>query len=193
MRPVIVLPIFFAVFCILFGNYFLYSGTNQKIERYKENPPFRIEDVTGSTGLSFLLDKNPSTVWRKIQNSQGDFDFFLEMQLSHVWDGKKFQPRKFTALVIDACPAETIPAFHLRFLLRESINVDKELRMPKDEVAFFYHFQETGKKQISIPLNKLPTFSVENNYPNNIFILTPEFKLDRETGCLAEVRLLENL
>ncbi|WP_244934755.1 hypothetical protein [Leptospira jelokensis] len=171
----------------------MYSGTNQKIERYKENPPFRIEDVTASTGLSFLLDKNPSTVWRKIRNSPVDFDFFLEMQLSHAWDGKVFQPRKFESLSVEACPNDTIPPFTLRFLLRESINVDKELRMPKDMVSFVHSFQEKGKHQISIPLDKLPKFQIETEYPKNIYILTPEFKLNGETGCLAEVKLKEVL
>ncbi|EOQ88671.1 hypothetical protein LEP1GSC202_2711 [Leptospira yanagawae serovar Saopaulo str. Sao Paulo = ATCC 700523] len=193
MRPVIVFPILFCVVCILFGNYFLYSGTNKKINRYKENPPFRIEDVTASTGLSFLLDKNPSTVWRKIRNSPVDFDFFLELHLSHVWDGNAFQPRKFESLMVEACPNDFIPPFTLRFLLRESINVDKELRMPKDIVSFVYSFQEKGKHQIFIPLNKLPKFQIESEYPKNIYILTPEFKLDAETGCLAEVSLKEVL
>ncbi|XDD45760.1 hypothetical protein AB3N60_13725 [Leptospira sp. WS39.C2] len=193
MRPVIVFPILFAIGSVLYGNYFLFSGTNEKIERYKNNPPFRIEDATASIGLSLLLDKNPSTVWRKIRNSQGEFDFFLEMQLSHVWDGLVFQPRKFSSLEIKACPGESIPAFTLRFLLRESINVDKELRMPKDVISFVHTFKEKGQKQISIPLNKLPKFQIEKSYPNNIFILTPEFKLEQETGCLSEVTLEETL
>ena len=193
MRPVIVLPIFFALVFVLFGNYFLFSGTNKKIESYKENPPFRIEDATASTGLSHLLDKNPSTVWRKIRNSQVDFDFFLEMQLSHAWDGNGFQPRKFESLVIESCPGETVPPFRLRFLLRESINVDKELRMPKDQMVFLFQSKEIGKKQISIPLNQLPKFQKENEYPNNIFILTPEFKIETETGCIADVTLKEVL
>lgn len=193
MRPVIVLPIFFALVLVLFGNYFLFSGTNKKIERYKENPPFRIEDATASTGLSHLLDKNPSTVWRKIRNSQVDFDFFLEMQLSHVWDGNLFKPRKFESLLIEACPGETIPPFTLRFLLRESINVDKELRMPEDKISFVFQSKELGKKQISIPLDQLPHFQKETEYPKNIYILTPEFKIQSETGCLAEVKLKEVL
>lgn len=193
MRPVIVIPIFSAIVLVLFGNYFLISGTNKKIEGYKENPPFRIEDATASNGLSLLLDKNPSTVWRKIRNSPLDFDFFLEMKLSHVWDGEVFQPRTFQSLDVEACPGETIPPFTLRFLLRESINVDKELRMPKDKIAFVYPFQEKGKKQISIPLDKLPKFRMERDYPNQIFILTPEFKIESQNGCLAEVTLKEKL
>ncbi|TGL18091.1 hypothetical protein EHQ42_07890 [Leptospira levettii] len=193
MRPVIVIPIFSAIVFVLFGNYYLVSGTNKKIEGYKENPPFRIEDATASNGLSLLLDKNPSTVWRKIRNSPLDFDFFLEMKLSHVWDGEVFQPRTFQSLEVKACPGETIPPFTLRFLLRESINVDKELRMPKDKIAFVYPFQEKGIKQISIPLDKLPKFQIEKDYPNQIFILTPEFKIESQNGCLAEVTLKEKL
>lgn len=193
MRPVIVIPIFLAVVFVLFGNYFLFSGTKKNIMRYQENPPFRIEDATASTGLSQLLDKNPTTVWRKIRNSPLDFDFFLEMHLTHFWDGDVFQPRTFSNLEIEACPGETIPRFTLRFLLRESINVDKELRMPKDELAFTFSFQEKGKKQISIPLNQLPKFKIEKEYPKNIYILTPEFKIESEFGCLAEVSLKEIL
>lgn len=191
MRSVIVLPILFAISLVLFGNYYLFSGTKKSIERYKENPPFRIEDVTGSGGIHYLLDKDKNTVWRKKQNAKEDFDFFLEMKLSHFWGGSIFLPRRFQDLTVYACSGETLPAFQMRFLLRESINVDKELRMPKDELTFVYRFEEKNKSQVSIPLLKLPKFQKETNYPKNIYILTPEFKILSSEGCLSEVELKE--
>ncbi|MBM9546554.1 hypothetical protein JWG40_05965 [Leptospira sp. 201903074] len=191
MRSVIVLPILFAISLVLFGNYYLFSGTKKSIERYKENPPFRIEDVTGSGGLHLILDKDKGTVWRKKQNAKEDFDFFLEMKLSHFWDGTQFLPRQFQNLIVFACPGEKLPAFQMRFLLRESINVDKELRMPKDELTFVYLFEEKNKSEVSIPLSKLPRFQKETTYPKNIHILTPEFKILSTEGCLAEVELKE--
>ncbi|PJZ83902.1 hypothetical protein [Leptospira harrisiae] len=191
MRPVIVLPVFFAISLVLFGNYYLFSGTKKNIRQYNENPPFRIEDTTGSGGIHFLLDKDKNTVWRKKQNGKEEFDFFLEMKLSHFWDGVEFSPRKFENLNVFACPGETLPTFQIRFLLRESINVDKELRMPKDQLTFVYRFEEKNKSKISIPLSKLPQFQNEKNYPKNIYILTPEFKLLSKEGCIAEVELEE--
>lgn len=193
MRPVIVLPIFFAISLVLLGNYYLFSGTKKSINRYKENPPFRIEDTTGSGGIHFLLDKDTNTVWRKKQQAKEDFDFFLEMKLSHFWDGTRFLPRQFQNLIVFACPGENLPAFQIRFLLRESINVDKELRMPKDQLAFVYRFAEKNQSKISISLSKLPKFKKESNYPENIHILTPEFKLDSGEGCISEVELEEVL
>lgn len=191
MRPAIVLPIFFAISLVLFGNYYLFSGTKKNISRYNENPPFRIEDTTGSGGIHLLLDKNTNTVWRKKQNGKEDFDFFLELKLSHFWDGAEFSPRQFKNLNVIACPGETLPTFQMRFLLRESINVDKELRMPKDQLAFVYLFEEKNKSVISISLSKLPKFQKEKKYPENIHILTPEFKLLTKEGCIAEVELEE--
>ncbi len=191
MRPAIFLPITVAIFLVLFGNYYLFSGTKKSINQYKENPPFRIEDNTGSGGIHLLLDKDTKTVWRKKQNGNGDFDFFLEMKLSHFWDGSLFSPREFKNLNVYACPGESLPTFEIRFLLRESINVDKELRMPKDELTFIFRFEEKNKTMVSIPLSKLPKFQKETNYPKNIHILTPEFKLFASEGCLSEVQLEE--
>ncbi|EOQ98492.1 hypothetical protein LEP1GSC195_0529 [Leptospira wolbachii serovar Codice str. CDC] len=191
MRSVIVLPILFAISLVLFGNYYLFSGTKKSINQYNENPPFRIEDSTGSGGLHLLLDKDKNTVWRKKQNAKEEFDFFLEMKLSHFWDGTQFLPRQFQNLIVSACPGEKLPAFQMRFLLRESINVDKELRMPKDELTFVYRFEEKNKSEVSIPLSKLPKFQKETNYPKNIHILTPEFKILSAEGCLSEVELKE--
>lgn len=191
MRPAIVLPITFAISLLLFGNYYLFSGTKKKINEYKENPPFRIEDTTGSNGIHFLLDKDKNTVWRKKQNGKEDFDFFLEMKLSHFWNGSLFLPRQFQNLHVFACPGESLPAFQMRFLLRESINVDKELRMPKDELTFVYRFEEKNRSKVSISLSQLPKFQKETNYPENIFILTPEFKLNAAEGCISEVELEE--
>lgn len=191
MKPVIVLPIFIAIILVLFGNYYLFSGTKKSINQYKENPPFRIEDATGSGGIHLLLDKDKNTVWRKKQDGKEDFDFFLEMKLSHFWNGTEFSPREFHYLNVYACPGESLPTFQMRFLLRESINVDKELRMPKDQLAFVYLFQEKNKSKVSIPLSKLPKFQKENNYPKNIYILTPEFKEVSKDGCFAEIELEE--
>ncbi|TGK78098.1 hypothetical protein EHQ31_07080 [Leptospira montravelensis] len=191
MKFVILLPIFFAIAFVLLGNYYLFTGTKKSINQYKENPPFRIEDATGSGGIHLLLDKDKNTVWRKKQDGKEDFDFFLEMKLSHYWNGTEFSPREFRSLNVYACPGENLPTFQLRFLLRESINVDKELRMPKDQLAFVYLFQEKNKSKVSIPLSKLPKFQKENNYPKNINILTPEFKEVSMDGCFAEVELEE--
>ncbi|MCW7493479.1 hypothetical protein ND861_12595 [Leptospira sp. 2 VSF19] len=191
MKPVIVLPIFFAILFVLLGNYYLFSGTIKSINQYKDNPPFRIEDATGSGGIHLLLDKDKNTVWRKKQEGNEDFDFFLEMKLSHFWNGKEFSPREFQNLKVFACPGENLPTFQMRFLLRESINVDKELRMPKDQLAFVYIFKEKNKSNLAIPLSNLPKFQKENNYPENIHILTPEFKLLSKDGCISEVELEE--
>ncbi|PJZ44588.1 hypothetical protein [Leptospira brenneri] len=191
MRSAILLPIATAVFLVLIGNYYLFSGTKKSIHQYKENPPFRIEDSTSSGGIHLLLDKDTKTVWRKKQNGKEDFDFFLEMKLSHFWNGNLFFPREFKNLNVFACPGESLPAFEMRFLLRESINVDKELRMPKDELALVYRFEEKNKTKVSIPLSKLPKFQKETNYPKNIHILTPEFKLIKTEGCISEVELEE--
>ncbi|MDF3821365.1 hypothetical protein P3G55_15790 [Leptospira sp. 96542] len=191
MKFVSAIPILFWIVLLSFGNYLLFSNTEKKISHYNENPPFRLEDTTRSGGIHHLLDKNPTTVWKKIGQRTEEFDFFLELHLTHYWDGEIYQPRLFTDLVVEACPDSYLPKFQTKILLRESINVDKELRMPKDKLAIEFNFNENFKKQVMIPLTNLPKFKKESNYPNGIFILTAEFISDSPYVCFSEVKLVE--
>lgn len=187
-------PVVFWVVCIVFANFYLFSRTKASIAIYETSPPFRIFDATNSGGLNNLLDEDPNRVWEKKNPSLAEFDFFLEMKLSHFWNGTNFQPRNFSFLRFTPCPGKPLPKFKLRFLLRESINVDKELRMPEDKVALVYDFTPKNESLLRISLSALPKFKQETNYPQGIYILTPEITIakDSKSDCFAEISLEES-
>lgn len=184
-------PIAIWTLAILIANLYLFFRTEESISEYKLNPPFRIEDATGSGGLSRLLDRDLDSFWEKKKQSPVGFDFFLEMKLSHFWNGNEFSPREFKSLSLIPCKGQTVPKLKLRFLLRESINVDKELRLPEDSLAFEMVSQSETETEIKIPLTKLPKFKAEKNYPKGIYILTPEFTIleDSKSKCISEIQI----
>ncbi|MCZ8341791.1 MAG: hypothetical protein O9301_02055 [Leptospira sp.] len=186
-------PIAIWTLAVLVANLYLFTRTEESISEYKLNPPFRIEDATGSGGLSRLLDRNLDSFWEKKKQSVSGFDFFLEMKLSHFWNGKEFSPREFKSISLIPCKGQTVPKFRMRFLLRESINVDKELRLPEDLLAFEVVSQLETKTELKIPLTNLPKFLSEKNYPTGIYILTPEFTIqeDSKSKCISEIQINE--
>ncbi|TGN06963.1 hypothetical protein [Leptospira ilyithenensis] len=194
MKVSTIVPVSLCFFSILSANYYLFSSTKSNIDRYHNFPPFRIEDATKSGGLGNLLDNDSETVWIKKLPSSADWDFFLEMKLSHFWDGVVFSPRNFTSLGWKACKGQTLPPFEAKLLLRESINVDKELRMPNDKLITVYRFGKENETKTEFPIQKYLNLKSEKNYPSGISILTVEVKLmdvDSTNNCFSEIILSE--
>jgi len=192
MKVSTIVPVFFAIFLILAGNYYIFSNTKKNIDRYHNSPPFRIEDATKSGELGNLLDKDFETAWIKKHPSPVNWDFFLEMALTHVWNGDHFSPRDFTSIIWKACKGQTLPAFEAKLLLRESINVDKELRMPTDKQIAVYRFDKKKETIATFPIRSHLHLKPEKNYPDGISIITVEVKLldDKSTNnCFSEITL----
>jgi hypothetical protein len=78
--------------------------------------------------------------------------------------------------------------------LRESINVDKELRLPEDRLIASYKFDEINKHRISRDISGIDHLKQETNYPNGIFIYTLEMTLPNDISindCFAEIKIKE--
>ncbi|BDA79957.1 hypothetical protein LPTSP3_g28870 [Leptospira kobayashii] len=194
MKVSTIAPVLVCFFAILSANYYLFSSTKRNIDRYHNFPPFRIEDATKSGGLGNLLDNDSETIWVKKLPSSADWDFFLEMKLSHFWDGVVFSPRNFTSLEWKACKGQTLPPFEAKLLLRESINVDKELRMPNDKLIAVYRFDKKNETTTDFPIRQYLNLKPEKKYPVGISILTVEVKLTDDksaNNCFSEIILSE--
>jgi len=122
---------------ILFLNGYIILHSLRKLEQYDKIPPFNMIDYTRSgkvapdSPLASLLDNDLATSWEK-KSSGDEFDFELELSLSHVYKDGKYQPKKFGNLYIQKCPGDRLEKFTVSIFLREAINIDKELRMPND-------------------------------------------------------------
>ncbi|TGN20995.1 hypothetical protein [Leptospira idonii] len=192
MRISTFVPVFVWILLILFGNYFLISSTFKNMDVYHKIPPFRTEDATRSGNLSYLLDQDTNTVWQKKNNSPLDWDFFVEMKLTHVWNGNVFSPRNFRSLDWKACPGQNLPSFEAKLLFRESINIDKDLRLPDDKLISVFRFNGENKKQTSFSLDGFFPLKEESKYPLGISIITVEVKTNTPNACFSEISLLED-
>jgi hypothetical protein len=181
---------------IISVNLFLYKNTKNKMEKYNQFPPFILLDhthsnrVNSNNKISYLLDKNPKTFWKKESpriDTGWSFDIDLEIKLTHIYDGKNYKERVFHSLEIIPC-SEEIVEWEVEVYLREAINVDKELRWPGDKVLIQKKVK-LGKKKTVL---QLPAYSLgdQQTFPSdNIRIIgfrarTPEVK-----GCLEDIVL----
>lgn len=179
---------------ILAGNFYLVSSTQKKMEAYHSHPPFLYGAWSSEKEIPNLLDGNPNTFWKRTENPNQDFDFFLEMKLSHYWDGSAFSPFPISGWEIHACPGKTLPAFKGNILLREAINVDKELRLPEDEILSSFE-DTTGKSEhFLIPMPKTKVWERVEEYPKGIYIYTITVKFLQELSandCISEITTKE--
>jgi len=192
MKLTSILPVLFWIAAIAVGNYQIVSSTNQKIVEYHNNPPFRIGSLQNPSHLLYLLDSQLDTIWERKNYVKDQADFFIEMKLTHYYDGSSFVPFQVNGIQWIACPDKTLPKFNAKLFLRESINVDKELRLPEDKLVSSFEFREFGKldyiKNIDVAKNLLK----QSNYPTGIYIYTLEMTLPEkisENDCFAEIRL----
>lgn len=192
------IPYFLITFIIL-GNWLILSLTQKKLKEYKTNPPFRLDDFTQSYRISsqsklLHLIEEGEGVWFKLQEGLDDKDIELELRLTHFWDGNEFIPRKWNPLTIHPCsPSQG----KLSILLREAINVDKELRLPDDTVIYssgFQFFPEDVKEKrfLSLDLNSIVSLKKETTYPHGIYILVLRMKFAPSKDfppCLSKVTI----
>lgn len=184
------------VFVIALGNIYILISSQAKIIKYNSQPPFRLDDFTKSykvdsnSQLKNLLDKEPTTIWKKLSPGLDDKDFEIELALTHKWDGKEFVPKLPASIQIYTC---TMSQLSLSIMLREAINIDKELRLPDDniEITQEYLTEKNGAILISLEPIRKKLFT-SNNYPAGISIVTLRGKYLDETGCLQGIELGEN-
>lgn len=179
-----------AVFWILslgFGLGFVVFSTETKIEGYSKLPPFRKEAYVNPEKLRYLFDGNSNTVWEKLDENFLPWDLNLELGLSHIWNGTTFVPSGWNSLSIDGCPQSAGYLVDYSIFLRESINVDKELRMPNDtEIQSGQFVLKSGSTLLS--LTELMPKKNESQYPNGISIVGIKLKLPKNS-CLSELHL----
>lgn len=197
------------IFLSLFGlNAYIYWNTEKKIQAYSKSPPFRADDFTKSnrknksSNIKNLTDKDTTTFWIKEQNSsKPEYDLELELTLTHTYKEKKFVKKEFHSLAFYSClvkenytPLRSPNKMTVDLFLREAINVDKELRFPKDAkiTSFDLNFQNADVQKID--LTNLIPLQDSNTYPENIFILTLFIKdnsihKENEKTCLAEIKI----
>ena len=191
------LSIFFICF-ILFFNFYLYYTTNKKIEFYQKFPPFHLIDFTQShlvslnSNINYLLDKNIFTTWTKLKNNPSKFDFSLELSLSHFKKNEIYYGRSFENLTIYFCENIKLP-LKVHIFLKEAIDMDKELRLPKEKIFLKHTIFYTNNLKVVIPLNL--KFKNRKIYPNNIHIIGIRGKWLAESfnpsykPCISEIKL----
>ena len=183
---------FFIPFLLISLNLLIYLKTENKIEKFEKIPPFMSIDFTGSYQLNSdsrllnLLDRDPKTTWKK-EKQGGDEDIFMEMQLSHRFQNG-FIPRYFKNLVIIPCSDLDLD---LKLIARESINVDKELRMPEEKTLAEWTIPlSSGQKKI-LDIRRYYQPLKTDTYPENINIIGVRGKIKQKTACLEDLYLEE--
>lgn len=195
------------IFLSLFGlNAYIYLNTEKKIQMYAKSPPFRMEDFTKSSRknklskIHHLTDGDKNTFWIKEENSsKSNYDLELEVTLTHVYSESKFKKKEFESITFFPCNPKDNNAIlnnpnnmHIDVVLREAINVDKELRLPTDTLITSFHLSFVDSTPQKFSLKNLLPLQDSTTYPNNIFILTLFMKdssIHPNSGksCLAEV------
>lgn len=161
---------------------------------YSRNPPFRLDDFTQSyrvssqSRLDHLLDGDPTTQWRKLRPGQPERDFDLELVLTHRWDGESYAPKDFSKIEILPCSPTKV---QFSVLLRESINVDKELRLPEDHLVLSREIMTQPNVAIQIDLGSKLHLEPSKDYPNGISILVLRAQSHEMGVCLQEVKIIQ--
>ncbi|EKS10420.1 hypothetical protein [Leptospira santarosai] len=196
----ILVPIF--PIAIITGNFYLFNTTQNKIEAFAVQPPFLSFDFTNSylsdtnSRIDHLLDQNPSTTWTKLRHSNKTEDFLLELRQTHHFKENKPEISKWKTLHIVGCK-ETLEKLKLGLILRESIDMDKELRMPKDRILFERVLNFSESKHFKIPLEFYYQPEMSPEFPQKMFIWTVhgtwiEEKQSRSEFCLEDIWLSED-
>lgn len=180
MIPKSLLPkvlVFIFPVTIILGNFYLFNTTKNKIEAFTIQPPFLAFDFTNSylsnrsSRIRNLLDQNPSTKWFKLRNSIQKEDFLVELRQTHHLKNQKPEISKWKTLHVVGCK-ESVKILKLGIILRESIDMDTELRLPKDRIIGekFLNFSES--KHFKIPLDLYYKPEMGEEFPQNMFIWT---------------------
>lgn len=181
---------------IILINFYIFQSTKKMVKNYSQNPPFAMIDYTKShqlNSLSHLLnlrDQDSKTVWIKEREGR-EWDFELELKLSHIYSEGKFLPRKFNTVQIQFCKAQSfIETDHINVQLfqREAINVDKVLRLPDDFAKG--NFDRKLTDNLTIDISNVLDFRPTKEFPNEIYIVGIRGKLyTRNKICLSDVSI----
>lgn len=187
------LPILFCTLVIV-SNWLIFSSTTEKINQYKHVPPFPSYDFTNSsTRILQLLDGDHTTYWIKDREA-GEWDFDLELRFSHEWKQKNYYPLSFSELVVVPCEGYPPVTLTLELFRREGINVDKELRMPKQEIMETILLTKVKEPFIYDVSKHFIDTEVKTEFDGlHMYILGVRGRVNADSGkpCLAEVELKE--
>ena len=121
--------------------------------------------------------------------------------MTHVYEKEKFQKKEFHFLTFYSClvkenftPLRSPNLLQVDVFLREAINIDKELRLPKDTkiTSFELDFQNSDFQKVDI--SKLFALEDSTHFPENIYLITLFIK-DKsvhnkdEKTCIAEIEI----
>lgn len=191
---------------ILSGNLYLYDTTKNRIETFTVQPPFLAFDFTNSylsdrnSRISHLLDQNPTTTWTKRRPSATSEDFLVELRQTHHLANRKPVISEWKTLHVVGCK-QTTEELKLGLILRESIDMDKELRLPKDKLLGERILNFFGSKHFSIPLDSYYKPETTQEFPQKMFIWTvkgtwleksPKSPDQNQTLCLEDIWLSED-
>ncbi|MCG6169252.1 hypothetical protein LFX25_15515 [Leptospira sp. FAT2] len=191
---------------ILSGNLYLWNTTKNRIETYTERPPFLAFDFTNSylsdrnSRISHLLDRNKATTWTKLRGSDLKQDFLVELRQTHHLQNGKPEISNWKTLHVVGCP-ETVGELKLEIILRESIDMDKELRLPKDQILGEQVLRFSESKHFEIPLGQYYRPGKSEEFPQNMFLWTvggtwleksPKSSDKSKTLCLEDIWLGED-
>nr|WP_210412853.1 hypothetical protein [Leptospira gomenensis] len=190
---------------IIAGNLYLFESTNKKVEIYLQQPPFLVFDFTNSylsnnnSNIANLLDRKPETTWTKLRESIQKEDFQVELRQTHHLKTGKPVISDWRHLHIVAC-AGTHADLKISILLRESIDMDKELRMPKDKVINERILKFSKLLHYEIPLSEFYSPLESAEFPQNMFIWTIQgtWMTEQKDGlvnaklCLSDIWLSED-
>lgn len=187
------LPILFCTLVIV-SNWLIFSSTTEKINQYKHVPPFPSYDFTNSsTRISQLLDGDHTTYWIK-EREAGEWDFDLELRFSHQLKQNRYHPLSFTELGVVPCEGYPAVSLNLELIRREGINVDKELRMPGEEILESIHFNSIREPLIYDVSKHFQDTEIRSEYDGlQMYILGIRGRVHAPSGnpCLAELELKE--
>lgn len=162
---------------IILGNLYLFGTTKNKIETFTIQPPFLAFDFTNSylsnrsSRIRNLLDQDSSTTWFKLRNSIQKEDFLVELRQTHHLKNQKPEISNWKNLHVVSCH-ETVKTLKLSIILRESIDMDTELRLPKDRVIGEKFLDFSKSKHFKIPLDLYYKPETSEEFPQNMFIWT---------------------
>jgi hypothetical protein len=142
------------------------------------------------------LDSDKKTVWIRGTDRNPLKDLEIELRMTHYYDGKQFQKKKYSKLYIEGCshPKNSEPqSVDLELFIREAINVDKVLRLPTEYILANYSLLEMKNGLHIIDLH--PNLSIKESqlFPENMYIIGIRLKMqsNQPIVCLSEIYLGE--
>jgi len=145
------------------GMVLLVQSTSSKMQAYHVRPPFREEPATQEWHLT------------------------REMGLTHFWNGNEYEPFARARILLTGCPGSDQDLTY-SFFLREAINVDAELRLPKETEFPKQTTRLQNQKSLLVwesPQSLRPT----KHYPEGIFILGIRLQFQEMPSCVPGLEI----